>query len=290
MQEELLACRTDVRHAFCMVRALNLDFRMIAVALGLAACGDGDRPASADAAADASSSRYDAAWADDYDAASCDPLAFEGEVDASAANIAAALDPHCFHSGAARRELVIEALCNHERECKVTHTEDCRVEYETCWQEVMSRENGLPVPCMDALCDAMGCLAQASCGDARACDSAKARADAVCDPNTPDGPMCPPLPDDRQPTKGPLPEDAANDAGMLADETRIPDFIPALDRRSGEIAGYVRLCAIRAGGAVPVYADDLTTLVGHMIPNRGFVPGDVPRHPSPRSCWPSYRD
>jgi hypothetical protein len=101
--------------------------------------------------------------------------------------------------------------------------------------------------------------------------------------------MCPPLPDDRERTKGPLPEDAANDAGMLVDETRIPDFIPALDR-SGEIAGYVRYCAIRAGGAVPVYADDLTTRVGHMIPNRGFVPGDPPKHPSARSCWPSYRN
>jgi hypothetical protein len=61
--------------------------------------------------------------------------------------------------------------------------------------------------------------------------------------------MCPPLPDDRELTKAPIPEDAINDAGMY-DETRIPNFIPALDR-SGEIAGYVRYCAIRAGGAVP---------------------------------------
>lgn len=273
-----------------MERMLNLDFRTIAVALSLAACGDDDRPASADSATDASSSGYDAAWADDYDAASCDPVAFEGEVDASAANIAAALDPHCFHSGVARRELLIGALCDHDRECNFTHAESCPVEYETCWQQIVRRENGLSVPCMDALYDAMSCLAQASCDDARACSSANARADAVCNPNTPHRTMCPPLPDDREWSKGPLPEDAANDAGMLVDETRIPDFIPALDGRSGEIAGYVRFCAIRAGGAVPVYADDLTTLVGHMIPNRGFVPGDVPSHPSPRSCWPSYRD
>jgi hypothetical protein len=140
-----------------MVRALNLDVGMIAVALGLAACGEGKRPASADAATDASSSRYDAAtdagssrydaaWADDYDAASCDPLAFEGEVDASATNIAAALDPHCFHSGVARRELLIEAMCNHDEECRFPHAEDCRVEHESCWQEVVNRENGCRCP------------------------------------------------------------------------------------------------------------------------------------------------
>ena len=56
---------------------------------------------------------------------------------------------------------------------------------------------------------------------------------------------------------------------------RVPDFIPALNQQ-GEIAGYVRYCAIHSGGAVPVYADDLQTVVGHMISGRGFVPGAVP--------------
>jgi hypothetical protein len=86
-------------------------------------------------------------------------------------------------------------------------------------------------------------------------------------------PSCPPLPEDRA-TKGPIPEGAIDDAGRL-DESRVPDFIPALDQQ-GEIAGYVRYCGIRAGGAVPVYADDLRTPVGYMIPGRGFVPGPLP--------------
>jgi len=43
-----------------------------------------------------------------------------------------------------------------------------------------------------------------------------------------------------------------------------------------EIAGYLRYCAIRAGGAILVYGDDLETVVGHMLPGRGFVAGALP--------------
>lgn len=267
-----------------MLRRIHCSAYMMAVALGLTACGDEQRTRSADAATDASSAGY---FADDYDAASCDPLAFEKALDASAANIAAALEQQCFHSGAARRALVIEALCAHETVCGLEHTKDCRSAYETCWQDGVQSGNGLGVPCMDALLDAMSCLAQASCNDARACASANARADAVCDPNTPHGPMCPPLPDDREWTKGPLSDEAINDAGMY-DETRIPDFIPVWDRSGENIAGYVRFCARMGGGAVPVYADDLTTVVGHMVPGQGFVAGDLPKHPSLRTCWSSF--
>jgi hypothetical protein len=94
-----------------------------------------------------------------------------------------------------------------------------------------------------------------------------------CDPNAllPGAATCPPLREDREPTAGPIPEGAFTDAGTY-DETRIPDFIPALDH-GGSVAGYVRWCAIRTGGAIPVYADNLKTVVGHMIPNKGFVPG-----------------
>lgn len=159
--------------------------------------------------------------------------------------------------------------------CSVSHKGDCRAEYEASWQARL-QPRGLSVPCADALLDSMSCLAQARCSDAHACDVASKRAETMCDPNAPvlGAPMCPPLPDDRAWTKGPIPDDAISDAGRL-DESRIPDFIPALDR-NGEIAGYVRYCAIQTGGAVAVYADDLETVVGHMLPGQGFVAGDLP--------------
>ena len=268
-----------------MTRRINIKARMIGVVLCLTACVDDERPAS-NAAIDADSAPLvKDSSADDYDAASCDPLAFEKELDASAANITAALDPRCFHSGVARRALVLEALCAHDMECASGEPQDCRMEYEACWQEGVVRQNGLSVPCMDALLDALSCMAQASCGDARACASANERADAACNPNTPRGTECPPLPDDREWTRGPIPEDAITDAGMY-DETRIPDFIPVWDRSGENIAGYVRFCARLGGGAEPVYADDLTTVVGHMIPGEGFVSGPLPKPKSLRSCWP----
>jgi hypothetical protein len=68
----------------------------------------------------------------------------------------------------------------------------------------------------------------------------------------------------------------------------VPDFIPALARDGTTIAGYVpKASLIESGGVIPgtpsnppqaspdpVYADDLTTLVGHMVPGVGFVPLD----------------
>ena len=258
-----------------MVHGRNRRALTLTLALGLTACNHDDardldvRDASADAYV----------WPSDVDAfdpASCDPLAFEGTLEPTPDNIASALDPHCFNSGDGRRALVIEALCAHDKRCAISHAKDCRAEYEAQWQAGL-RPNGRSVPCADALIDAMSCRAQASCDDAHVCDAASERAEAACDPNKPllGAPMCPPLPQDRELTKGPIPSDAFNDAGML-DETRVPDFIPALDQESGEIAGYVRFCAIGTGGAIPVYADDLKTVVGHMLPGRGFVPGPLP--------------
>jgi hypothetical protein len=263
-----------------MVHARNRRAFTVTLALGLAACGhdgqdghdDARDPDVLDAAVDAHASP---STDDSFDAASCDPLGLEQPLDPTPVNIASALDQHCFNSGAGRRALVFVALCAHDMACGVSHTKDCRAEYEAHWQEGL-RPRGRSVPCADALLDSMSCLAQARCDDAHACDAASDRAKAACDPNAPilGAPMCPPLPEDRELTKGPIPEDAINDAGML-DESRVPDFIPALDQ-SGEIAGYVRYCAIHAGGAIPVYADDLKTVLGHMIPGRGFVPGALP--------------
>jgi hypothetical protein len=230
-----------------------------------------DRDAGIDA--EASPSVFDTA--DMFDAATCDPLGLNESLESTPDNIARALDPKCFHSGAGRRALVIEALCTHDKACSIHHSKDCRSEYEAQWQERL-HPNGLSVPCADALLDAMSCRAEASCEDARYCASATKRAEIKCDPSAPilGAPMCPPLPLDRELTKGPIPEDAINDAGII-DETRVPDFIPALDPQ-GEIAGYVRYCALHAGGAVDVYADDLKTVVGHMVPGKGFVPGALP--------------
>jgi len=215
----------------------------------------------------------------DAAAPSCDPLGLETELEVSPENIALALEQDCFHSGEGRRKLVIEALCQRDLRCGKKGAADCRAEYEADWQKRL-RPRGFSVPCADALLDAMSCLAQARCDDARACDDADGRAETTCDPNVPlpGAPVCPPLPEGRAPTKGPIPADATDDAGRI-DESRVPDFIPAFNRQ-GEIAGYVRYCAISTGGAVPVYADDLTTLVGYMVPGTGFVPCPLPSRPS----------
>jgi hypothetical protein len=257
-----------------MVRVRYGSALTVALTLGLAACiDDASRDLDVlDPAVAAETSPY---FADNFDPASCDPLAFEQTLDVNEVNIERALDQHCFNSGAGRRALVIEALCARDMACAVSHETDCRTEVEARWQE-RQHPHGLSVPCADALLDSMSCLAQASCNDAHACDAASKRAQAKCDPNAPfpGAPMCPPLPADREPTKGPIPDDAINEAGQL-DESRVPDFIPAWGH-DDKIAGYVRYCAIHAGGAVPVYADDLKTVVGHMLPGRGFVPGALP--------------
>ena len=78
------------------------------------------------------------------------------------------------------------------------------------------------------------------------------------------------------PQKGPVP--ASVFTGGSLDKSTVPDFIPALDR-AGKQVGYVsRDLAMpddpeaRLGAVIPVYADDLTTVVGTMVPGRGFVP------------------
>ena len=76
------------------------------------------------------------------------------------------------------------------------------------------------------------------------------------------------------PTKGPIPPDAIQNGAF--NKALIPDFIPALDR-DGNVAGYVaRDLAIPDGAPantpIPVFGNDLTTIVGHMVPGRGFVP------------------
>jgi hypothetical protein len=94
------------------------------------------------------------------------------------------------------------------------------------------------------------------------------------------------------PSKGIIPE-AAFRPGQDIDYTLVPDFVPALGR-DGETVGYVSKVdlANRVGShgerqvkPVPVFADDLETLVGYMVLGKGFVPlgtdpASIPDFPS----------
>jgi len=84
-------------------------------------------------------------------------------------------------------------------------------------------------------------------------------------------------------TKGTIPVDAIGADGRV-DVSLIPDFVVTLGR-DGKPVGYVtRKDALdlspravdESGRPVdvpyPVYADDLTTVVGYMVAGRGFVP------------------
>jgi hypothetical protein len=84
------------------------------------------------------------------------------------------------------------------------------------------------------------------------------------------------------PTKGPIPPAAYLATGL--DAALVPDFVPVWGRDGTSVAGYIPkayllgqttptgVSARPVADILPVYADDLTTLVGHMYPDRGFVP------------------
>jgi len=88
--------------------------------------------------------------------------------------------------------------------------------------------------------------------------------------------------DPGHPTKGPIPEAAYLANGI--DAALVPDFVPVQGRDGTSVAGYIPKVYIVGqtmptvtssrpeGDVAPVYAADLTTLVGHMYPDRGFVP------------------
>jgi hypothetical protein len=90
-------------------------------------------------------------------------------------------------------------------------------------------------------------------------------------------------------TKGPVPPEAAV-PGQAIDPNAVPDFVSVLGR-DGTIVGYspkdlilnpkVAPGFLGQPHSIPVYGDDLKTLVGQLIPDRGFVPvgaaeGSVP--------------
>src|SRR5690349_20364499 len=96
---------------------------------------DAGNPDHRDAGLDAEASPSALDTADMFDAATCDPLGLDQSLEPTEDNIARALDPKCFHSGAGRRALVIEALCTHDKACAIRHSKDCRWQYEEQWQE-----------------------------------------------------------------------------------------------------------------------------------------------------------
>jgi hypothetical protein len=90
----------------------------------------------------------------------------------------------------------------------------------------------------------------------------------------------------RQPTKGPMPPDASPPQGGEVFDALVPDFVATVGRDGTAIVGYTPKAYLigpfpETPGSpsnppqeppAPVYADDLTTLVGHMVAGVGFVP------------------
>jgi hypothetical protein len=89
----------------------------------------------------------------------------------------------------------------------------------------------------------------------------------------------------RQPTKGPIPDSATPPEGGTPNDALVPDFVSAFGRDGVSIAGYIPKAFLLDGGTLtpgspsnppqpeplPVYGEDLATLVGHMVPGVGFV-------------------
>jgi hypothetical protein len=76
-------------------------------------------------------------------------------------------------------------------------------------------------------------------------------------------------------TKGTIPPPGPNGE---VDPSRAPDFIAVAGRDGVTTAGYIRKEAVLgAPGEVswPVYGEDLRTVVGQMVPGKGFVPAGV---------------
>ena len=74
-------------------------------------------------------------------------------------------------------------------------------------------------------------------------------------------------------SKGTMPPPGPNGE---VDASSAPDFLAVAGRDAG-IAGYARKEDVLSPGDAPfpVYGDDLRTVVGQMVPNKGFVPAGV---------------
>lgn len=79
------------------------------------------------------------------------------------------------------------------------------------------------------------------------------------------------------PTRGPIPSAAFPEDGGAIDRTMVPDFIPALGSDGSEVGWVSKELAVPVvdngdRNLIPVYADDLRTIVGHMVARHGFAP------------------
>jgi hypothetical protein len=74
-------------------------------------------------------------------------------------------------------------------------------------------------------------------------------------------------------TKGTMPPQGPNGA---VDASSAPDFV-SVAGRDASIAGYARKQDVLGPGAAPfpVFDDDLVTVVGQMVPGKGFIPAGV---------------
>jgi hypothetical protein len=85
----------------------------------------------------------------------------------------------------------------------------------------------------------------------------------------------------RQPTKGPIPDGATPPEGGTINDALVPDFVSVWSSDGATVAGYAPKeyllhPSVGPGNPpqpepVPVYGEDLTTLIGHMVPGAGFV-------------------
>jgi hypothetical protein len=79
------------------------------------------------------------------------------------------------------------------------------------------------------------------------------------------------------PNRGPIPEAAFPAEGGPIDRILVPDYIPALGQ-DGQPVGWVSkelaVPVVDEGNRqlIPVFGDDLRTVVGHMVAGYGFAP------------------
>lgn len=95
-------------------------------------------------------------------------------------------------------------------------------------------------------------------------------------------------------TKGAIPDDAWGRDGGL-NRALVPDFIAVWDRTGTSLAGYAPKELVLGTQAprfvsesepdlpVPVYGEDLNTVVGHLFPDKGFIPVGVDPESIPRA-------
>lgn len=79
------------------------------------------------------------------------------------------------------------------------------------------------------------------------------------------------------PTRGPIPPEAFPAEGGPIDQELVPDYIPALGQDGEEVGWVAKELAVPVVDPgnrqlIPVYADDLKTVVGHMVGGYGFAP------------------